>query len=157
ENYIKRCMAVSGDTLQVINSMVYVNGQPAFVPPKSQLEYTVVTSGQLLDEDVMKEEYDLDIQNEVVPVGTPNTFRMVLTEDARKKLLQNKIALKIDPVIEDGSFQIYPNDNVHKWTVDNFGPIWVPKKGATITLTAENYTIYQRAIRVYEGNQLEMR
>ena len=157
ENYIKRCMAVSGDTLQVINSVVYVNGQPAFVPPKSQLEYTVVTSGQLLDEDVMKEEYDLDIQNEVVPVGTPNTFRMVLTEDARKKLLQNKIALKIDPVIEDGSFQIYPNDNVHKWTVDNFGPIWVPKKGATITLTVENYAIYQRPIRVYEGNQLEMR
>jgi signal peptidase I len=157
ENYIKRCMAVSGDTLQLINSIVYINGQPAFVPPKSQIEYTVVTNGQQLDEDVMKEEYDLDTQNDVVPAGAPNTYKMVLTEDARQKLLKNKIAMKIEPMIEQSTYQIFPNDNIHKWSVDNFGPLWIPKKGATITLNAENYTIYQRAIRVYEGNQLEMR
>jgi signal peptidase I len=72
-------------------------------------------------------------------------------------LLKNKIAIKIEPMIEQSTYQIFPNDNIHKWSVDNFGPLWIPKKGATITLNAENYTIYQRAIRVYEGNQLEMR
>ena len=157
ENYIKRCMGVSGDTLQVINSVVYINGQPAYVPPHSQLDYTVVTSGQQLDPDVMKEEYNLDTQNEVTPTGAPNTYVMLLTEEAKQKLLANKIAVSITPNIESSTFQIYPNDNIHKWSVDNFGPIWIPKKDATITLTPENYTIYQRPIRVYENNQLEMR
>ncbi len=157
ENYIKRCMGVSGDSLQVINSVVYINGQPAFVPPYSQMEYTVVTSGQQLDPDVMKEEYDLDTQTEVGPMLAPNTYTMVLTEEARQKLLKNKIAVSITPNIDDGTFLIYPKDNVHKWTIDNFGPIWIPKKGATITLTPENYSVYERPIRVYENNQLEKR
>jgi len=157
ENYIKRCMAVSGDSLQVINSVVYINGQPAFVPPYSQMEYTVVTSGQQLDPDVMKDEYDLDTQTEVSQMSTPNTYTMLLTEDARQKLLKNKIAVSITPNLDDGTFLIYPRDNVHKWTIDNFGPIWIPKKGATITLTPENYSVYERPIRVYENNQLEMR
>ena len=158
ENYIKRCMAISGDTLQVRNSVVYVNGQPAMVPPKSQMQYYVTTNGQQLDEEVMKDEYDLDIQNEVAPAGRPNAYNMLLTEDARQKLLKNKIATSIEPILDTVSSNfIYPNDDSHRWSVDNFGPIWIPKKGATITLTAENYPIYERPIRVYERNQLEMR
>ena len=127
------------------------------MPPYSQMEYTVVTSGQQLDPDVMKDEYDLDTQTEVSPMSTPNTYTMLLTEEARQKLLKNKIAVSITPNLDDGTFLIYPKDNVHKWTIDNFGPIWIPKKGATITLTPENYSIYERPIRVYENNQLEMR
>ncbi|MCH5598828.1 signal peptidase I [Niabella ginsengisoli] len=46
-------------------------------------------------------------------------------------------------------------DTAHQWSVDNYGPIWVPEKGATITLTTENYPMYERAIRSYEGNTLE--
>jgi len=158
ENYIKRCMGISGDTLQVINSIVYIDGKPAFVPHKSQIQYTVVTNGQQLDEDVMKEEYDFDdVQSEIIPTGAPNTYAMLLTEDARQKLLKNKIAVKIDPILLNETSNIFPNDNIHKWSVDNFGPIWIPKKGATITLTPENYTVYQRAIRVYEHNQLEVK
>ena len=158
ENYIKRCMGVSGDTLEVRNSIVYINGLPALVPPKSQMQYVVTTTGQQLDEEVMKEEYDLDVQNDVVPAGKPNTYSMLLTEDARQKLLKNKIAVSIEPILDTMSSNfIYPNDNSRKWSVDNFGPIWIPKKGSTITLTPENYPIYERPIRVYEGNKLEMR
>jgi signal peptidase I len=159
ENYIKRCMAISGDSLQVKMGVVYVNGQPAFVPPRSQFEYTVYTNGQQLDEDVMKEEYDINMQNpnEVQGYGQPNAYRMWMTGDQRKKLLQNKVALKIDSAFDTiPSIRIYPNDNMHKWSVDNFGPVWIPKKGATLTLTAENYPIYERAIRVYERNKLEV-
>ena len=157
ENYIKRCMGVSGDTLQVINSVVYIDGKPAYVPPQSQIQYTVVTNGQQLDEDVMRDEYNLDIQNDVIPAGAPNTYSMLLTEEGRQKLLKNKIAVKIEPILLNDPTNIFPNDNIHKWTVDNFGPVWIPKKGTTITLNAENYSIYQRAIRTYEHNQLEMK
>ena len=162
ENYIKRCMAVSGDTLQIIKSVVYINGQPAYVPPKSQLPYVVVTNGQQLDDDVMRDElrdeYDINIDTDVGPTGRPNTFTASLTEDGKRKLLQNKIAASIEPMLDTiNSYLIYPNDHIHKWSVDNFGPIWIPKKGATITLTPENYYVYQRPIRAYEHNQLEMR
>jgi signal peptidase I len=123
-------MAVSGDTLQLKRSIVYINGEPAFVPPKSQMQYMVTTGGQQLDEEVMKDEYDLDIQNDVLPGGKPNTYSMLLTEDARQKLLKNKIAISIDPILDTVSSNfIYPNGNSLRWSVDNFGPIWIPKKG----------------------------
>jgi signal peptidase I len=52
---------------------------------------------------------------------------------------------------------IFPYDTLHKWTVDNYGKIWVPKKGTPLTLTPENYSIYERAIRVYEHNDFYMK
>jgi len=57
-----------------------------------------------------------------------------------------------------GSESLFPYyDTVHQWSVDNYGPIWIPKKGATLTLTPENYPMYERVIRSYEGNTLESR
>ncbi len=79
---------------------------------------------------------------------------MLLTWAAHEKMLKNGLAKSIIPEI-DSSNGVYPHDNIHNWTIDNFGPIWIPAKGATLTLTAENYPIYERAIRVYEGNKLE--
>jgi signal peptidase I len=158
ENYIKRCVAVAGDTLQIRNGIIYIDGKPGIVPPKSQMTYTVVTNGQQLDEEVMKEEYDLDIFNpaEFSGTGNPNEYTMLLTEDARQKLLKNGIAKSMTAIL-NAPYPVFPYDTVHRWNEDNFGPLWIPKKGATLTLTAENYTLYERAIRVYEGNKLEMR
>jgi signal peptidase I len=122
------------------------------------MQYLVTTNGQQLDEEVMKEEYDVDVQNDVMPAGRTNTYSMLLTASGKDKLIKNKIATSIEPMLDTvNSNFLYPNDNSHNWSVDNFGPIWIPKKGATITLTAENYSIYERPIRVYEENQLEMR
>jgi signal peptidase I len=52
---------------------------------------------------------------------------------------------------------VFPYDKIHKWTEDNFGPVWVPRKGSTVLLNNENFSIYERAIRVYEHNKLENR
>ena len=68
-------------------------------------------------------------------------------------MLSNGLAKSIIPIYQMN--KTYPYDHIHGWTVDNFGPIWIPKKGATPTLTDENYSVYERAIRVYEGNKLE--
>lgn len=56
---------------------------------------------------------------------------------------------------EDLSGQMYPQNLYTKWTRDNYGPIWIPEKGATITLTKDNLPIYERCIVAYEGNTLE--
>lgn len=158
ENYIKRCVAIAGDTLQIKNQVLYINGKPQPFPPYSQTYYYVTTSGQPLDETVMKEEYSIDVNNsdELMQTGVPNQYRLLLTEVAKEKMLKNGLAKTIQPDI-DSTRDVFPYDNVHAWSRDNFGPIWIPKKGATLTLNAENYTIYERAIRVYEGNKLELK
>jgi signal peptidase I len=114
----------------------------------------------------MKEEYNIDIENpeEFQPAGG-NKFVMLLTQEAADKMTKNGFAKAIKPQLQqpvDIPAQMWgqitwPYDTVHKWTVDDFGPIWIPAKGATLTLTPQNYSVYERAIRTYEGNKLEVR
>lgn len=160
ENYIKRCTAVAGDTLQIKDQVVYIDGKPSPFPPFSQTDYMVTTSGQPLDETVMKDEYNVDITNgaEVRQTGIPNQYSMLLTYAAKEKMQKSGLAKSIVPELDSfATGRVYPYDNIHKWAVDEYGPIWIPKKGATITLTSENYSVYERPIRVYEKNKLEMR
>lgn len=158
ENYIKRCVAIAGDTLAIKDQVLYINGRKQEFPPQSQTNYTVETKGQPLDETVMKEEYNLDMSNgeDVRNTGTANQYDMLLTWEAHEKMLKNGLARNIVPVI-DSNHDVYPYDHIHLWSRDNYGPIWIPAKGATLPLTPENYSIYERAIRVYEGNKLEMK
>ncbi|MBZ5856259.1 signal peptidase I [Flavihumibacter profundi] len=166
ENYIKRCVAIAGDTLEVRDGRVYINSQPGFIPPHSQIFYEVETSGQPLDADLMKEQYNIDIENpEEIPSQTGNKYIMLLTAEAVDKMKASGLAKSITPqLIRPDQVDArlwgqvnYPYDTIHKWTIDYYGPIWIPAKGATLTLTPENYSIYERAIRVYEGNTLEQK
>lgn len=162
ENYIKRCVAIAGDTLQIKDQVVYINGKAQPFPPESQTYYTVTTMGQPLDEAVMAEEYNIDINNQAevstIP-GSPNQYHMLLTWAAHEKMLKNGLAKSIAPEIVDVDAQqpVFPFVPNETWALDNYGPLWIPARGATLTLTPENYPIYERAIRVYEGNQFERR
>ena len=88
---------------------------------------------------------------------------MLLTAEAAEKMEKTGVAKRVTPLLNRPdavspakfTVEIFPHDGVHKWTEDFYGPVWIPKKGATLTLTPENYSIYERAIRVFEGNQLE--
>ena len=81
---------------------------------------------------------------------------MLLTWAAHEKMLHSGLATKITPDI-DSQEMVYPYADGSTWTRDNYGPIWIPAKGATLTLTKDNYPVYARAIRVYEGNQFELK
>jgi signal peptidase I len=156
ENYIKRCIGIAGDTLQIKDQIVYLNGHATALPAYSETYYYVTTSGQSLDETVMKDEYDVDVSNpdEFQQTGNPNQYKLLLTRGSKDKMLKSGLAKNIFPEI-DSTLDVYPYDNIHNWTRDNYGPIWIPAKGASLTLTPENYSLYERAIRVYEGNKLE--
>ncbi|PWT73920.1 MAG: signal peptidase I [Bacteroidetes bacterium] len=160
ENYIKRCVAVAGDTLRIKNQVVYINGKETPFPPYSQTTYLVTTAGQALDENVLKEEYNIDLNNseEIQQTGNPNQFRMLLTASAKERMLKSGLAKSIVPELDTiANGHVFPYDNIHHWSVDSYGPIWIPRKDATLTLTSENYSIYERVIRTYERNQLETR
>jgi signal peptidase I len=162
DNYIKRCVAIAGDTLQLINGRVYINGVVENTPPKSVMPYTVVTNGQPIDWDILKSEYGFDIDRDIYGNNAlqrlpPNTFQWNLTWDAAEKMKQSPFIKEITPILENAwdeqtRFQVEPWVLKNGWTLDNYGPIWVPRKGATITLNDSTYSIYERAIRVYEKN-----
>jgi signal peptidase I len=158
ENFIKRCVGVAGDTLQIKNQVIYINGQENKLPDYSETNYIVVTGGQQLDETVMKDEYDIDINNgdEFQQTGVPNRYAMLLTAIARDKMIKNGLAKNITPYL-DSNKSVFPYDPQYNWTKDNYGPFWIPKKGATLTLNSFNYPFYERVIRDYEKNKLEMR
>jgi signal peptidase I len=158
ENYIKRCVGLPGDTFQIKDQVIYINGQAQTFPPESETSYLVKTKGQQFDEAVMKEEYNVDLNNteEFAPTGAPNEYVMLLTWRAHEKMLANGLATSITPQI-DSSQNVFPYSQDYKWSRDNYGPMFIPKRGATITLTPINYILYERAIRVYEGNVFEMR
>ncbi len=161
DNYIKRCVAVAGDTLQIKNAVVHINGVAQAPPPNSVMPYIIETNGQQLDETVMKEEYGIDIYNpEQFQPGGNNLYQMWLTPVAVQKLNGSQLVKKMEPrlvdtAFYDPSFNNYVIENA--WTIDNFGPIWVPQKGATLVLNPRLYSIYERVIRVYERNDFYMK
>jgi signal peptidase I len=159
EVYLKRCVAIAGDTLRMRDEVVYINGRPQAWPPESETYFHVVTNGRPLDEADIKARYGLDITNadEFHPLDNPTEFDMLLTWKARGKMLQDGFARKINPDIDSTTGLVFPYDELHPWTVDNYGPVWIPKMGASIQLTPLNYPIYERIIRTYEGNKLVMR
>lgn len=160
ENYIKRCVGVAGDSIKVVDDEVYINGAKSPIPPQSQLHYIVSINGNLPDYEIMKEEYNLDEEKgDYITTGKPGEFRILLTNEAREKMQKKGLIKEIKPEYAyfNGGGPTFPYDTLHNWTRDNFGPVWIPKKNATITLTAENYAIYERPIRVYENNKLDYR
>lgn len=158
ETYLKRCIATPGDTFGMRDEVLYINGRLLAWPPESETYFHVVTGGQPLDEAGMKEQYGLDITNsdDVRPLGNANEFEMLLTWKAREKMLKDGLARKVSPDIDSSMGIVFPYDDLHPWTTDNYGPIWIPRKGASIRLTPLNYPVYERIIRTYEGNKLSV-
>jgi signal peptidase I len=154
ENYIKRCMGIAGDTLEIRQSIVYINGKEVETPPNGEFPYQVKTDGSGFNKNYLEK---LEI-HEGGPTSDQGDFGFNLTKEGAAKLgaLSNVKAIKTD-IFPEGVYQeqIYPSDPHFVWNVDNFGPIWIPKKGTTIKLDSVNIALYKKAITDYEGNNLE--
>ena len=149
ENYVKRCVGLPGQTLQIKDRIIYLDGKANKEPDKVQYTYHVKLKQRLPDE-LMKE---LGITME--DLMSLNTLGyMPLTKLAVAELKKQGYAESIELNREAEEWDIYPlNGNMH-WTRDNYGPVWIPKKGESIDLTLDNIAIYERPIRTYEGNDL---
>jgi signal peptidase I len=136
---------------------VFINGQAQPFPAESQTWYRVRTKGQPLDETVLKEEYNLDIANteEFQTTDHPNEYRMMLNIKGRDAMQKSGLASSIT-VETDSSLSVFPYSPLFRWDLDDYGPLFVPRSGSTITLTAATYALYERVIRVYEDNAFSM-
>ncbi len=159
DNYIKRCVAVPGDILQVKNGSLFINNQAAFVPPGSQTEYIIETNGTNFTEEFMQNEISIDMENpgdQIRSSGTPNTLVLNMTAAEADKVKKQTNVKSISPYSDNQVGITFPNDEVNlPWTVDNYGPLTVPKKGDIINLTPQNIALYRRLITTYESNTLE--
>ena len=152
ENYVKRCVGLPGQTLQIKNRIVYLDGKANKEPENVQYSYYVKLR-QRLPEEMLKE---LGISNEDL-LSLNSAGYMPLTKRAVAMLSQrNDLVESIEINTDASDLEIYPlNGNKH-WTRDNYGPIWIPAKGKSINLTLDNIAVYERPIRVYEGNDLKI-
>ena len=153
ENYVKRCVGLPGQTLQIKDHIVYLDGKANKEPDNVQYTYHVKLKDRLND-DIMQE---LGITMEDLMSLNTQGY-MPLTNYAVQELRKRTDLVESITLNRDSSeLDIYPlNGNMH-WTRDNYGPIWIPKKGESIDLTLKNLPIYERPIRTYEGNKLEVK
>ena len=164
ENYVKRCVGLPGQMLQIKDCIVYLDGKANKEPNNVQYNYQVeLRDGmglmdRMLPDDVVKElglsSDDLYGKN---GHGMYKDGICPLTKSVKKALeARTDLVASVKQVPQPDTDALYPLNTNTGWTVDNYGPIWIPAKGASITLNLDNLPIYERPIRVYEGNSLEV-
>ena len=158
DHYVKRCVAVAGDTLSVKDGMVWINGAPQQVWPGVRLTYRVVTTGGTINRRIL-EDIGLSAEDIAFDARIPGYGWMPLTAEGVEKVKALSSVTEVTPNLEtvpSRAGEIFPFTGNTRWTRDYFGPLWIPQAGATVDLTAENLPLYERIIRDYEHNDLRM-
>ena len=165
DHYVKRCVAAAGDTLKIVDGQIYINSKPQTVWEGVQMDYTVKTNGQPLSASALAR---LGLSNSYARSYDPvtSTYPMLpLTTEGLKQIkkeplvVADSVKVNIEKYYPDLALAIFPfsSDSLYMWTRDNYGPIWIPEKDATVELTLENLPLYRRIISVYEKNKLEVK
>jgi signal peptidase I len=156
ENYIKRCVGVPGDSIRIVDGQVFVNGQAQQRFPQMQHNYFIQTNGTPINSKLLD---NMQIPKaDRIYSAQYGVYEMPLTQLEAEKIgkLTNVQGMvkrnNTDP--QAYGQRVFPQRSDLDWTEDNYGPIWIPKKGATVALDSASLPFYRRAIEVYEGNTL---
>ncbi|MDD3893328.1 MAG: signal peptidase I [Bacteroidales bacterium] len=156
ENYIKRCVAIPGDTLLVKHGQLYINGKKQELVEDLQYNYIIRTNGTAINSKLLDNLNIAKADRFFNPAG--GIYEMPLTTEAFDKIRQlNNVHSVLKHENTNSAMMtnaIFPHSTKFAWTEDNFGPLWIPKKGETVELTLDNLPIYERIIDVYEDNDL---
>ena len=173
ENYVKRCVAIAGDKLEIKDAEVYINDKHVETPTHAQFHYFVKTKGfvfgevnyaahkfernlRLLDKyDIYMDEMDIkDIQGDTVE------YLLNMPVSIAEKIKEISSVISITKEITPKNIyndRIFPHNEAYKWNNDNFGPFVIPKAKTTVELNPTNIVLYNRIITNYEGNTLEVK
>ncbi|MDP3392844.1 signal peptidase I [Sediminibacterium sp.] len=159
DNYIKRCVAVPGDVLEIKNADLFINGNPADLPGGAQTDYIATTSGSGFSDEFLQDELGIDLENNngnFSPGPDSKTYIFNITAEAAEKVKKYPGVLSLTKYVDTNVGMFFPNDEANfPWTLDNYGPITIPQKGKAIGLNQNNISLYRRLITVYEHNVLE--
>lgn len=158
ENYIKRCVGIAGDSLSVVGGEVYIDGKPSLHPRNVQFGYWLMPTNvndlspftEALQSAGVKQHRDIIGQSE-------QGFLVLLTDEKAAEIKANtSVFAQVEKQLSKAGStnpDMYPQDTSFHWSLDNYGPLYLPKKGDKISLNAENYKKYYIAIRDYEGHK----
>jgi signal peptidase I len=132
--------------LQIIDNIVHINGVPEPKHDGLQLNYFVITDGHVLTPSYLTK---LGISVEDRHRIDTDVYLFPLTEAMKSKLESNPHVLQVIVQPEEQGGEVYPLGHTD-WTRDNYGPIYIPKKGDTILITEENFWLYKRIADAYE-------
>jgi signal peptidase I len=178
ENYVKRCVGMPGDSLHIINNKIYINGEPFRDAKNVQHNYYVETDGTVINDDVFRRLKVSEEDRQLISVTAKDNYyfdllpylgfkannngyynpvyHIPLTAEALETVKKMPSIIKVIIETELVKSEAYPVDYTTGWSRDNYGPVWIPKKGATVELNEFNLAIYNRCIRNYENNTLEI-
>lgn len=156
ENYIKRCVGIAGDTLQIIDTKVHINGVAESFPEDAQGSYLVRTDGSGFNKKSLAN-YKIFEYGQLAEAGS---YIFTMTKKQKEELSKFSNVRSVEEAYRmRGQFvdYVFPHDAKFGWNEDNFGPLVIPAKDMKIDLNMNNIAIYRRAIEVYEENKLEIK
>lgn len=168
ENYIKRCVGLPGDTLAIKDAVLFINNKKAFQSEDIQFRYIVTVKEKGFSRREIFGEDKYTTEEFWNPQDYPNLYFITTTPKKAKHLASLPNVVKVEMDIKPKGYiepdprlrrknRIFPNDDQYNWTEDNFGPMYIPKKGVTVKLTLKNIPLYKRIIRNYEHNTLNIK
>ncbi len=155
-NYVKRCVGLPGDSLEVRGGYVYINGKQNQLPDRAKLQFSYALSVKkrlnlqyIYDRFGIKDIYPLNRD------GSAYQAHMTLEEYERFKNYPDIVQI-VRLTSEKGKWDkaLFPHDPHYAWSTDNYGPLYIPKKGVTVSITPESLPLYKRIIEVYEGSEM---
>ncbi|MFC2138634.1 S26 family signal peptidase [Bacteroidota bacterium] len=156
DNYIKRCVAIPGDSLKLIDGKIFINGNPQQEYEGIQYRHIVTTKGTRINPKILQR---LNIYEDDVSKINSSNYIMPLTAENVEIIKDYANVLNITKIAKpkgEYSYHIFPHDPKYQWNEDNFGPLWIPKAGKTVDISLENISLYKRIINVFENNDLEI-
>ncbi|HLN19743.1 MAG TPA: signal peptidase I [Bacteroidales bacterium] len=156
DNYVKRCIGIPGDSIYIKGGSVWVNGVELPDNGTQQTNYIVSTNGTSINPKAFER---LGISKYDQNMLSGATYFLPLTKENAKAIASFSNVTSVSPMYEKpGDFvaYIFPYSSTYSWNEDNYGPIWIPEKGATVKLDTSNLPLYERIIDVYEGNDLRV-
>ncbi|MFT4984984.1 MAG: signal peptidase I [Flavobacteriales bacterium] len=159
ENYVKRCVAIAGETIEVKDRELYVDSKLQDQYTNVQFMYIVTFENAITRsmQKTLKERYGINYADRIEGLSQGNNQVYFLTKGQAETLSGLDKIKGVVPVEDrkENFRAVFPNTKDNTWTKDNFGPLYIPKRGDKLPLTKENLDYYTRAITAYEGNTLE--
>jgi len=163
-NYIKRCVAISGDTISIVNGQVMINGQPNPNPPFMQHSYVVTCTEEISRR--LLEKYDIYGHQVSYDPSGYFVYQMYIPADVAAELKKLNFVRDVTIAIETGFAKnylartektveqtIFPDYKIWPWNGDFFGPMLIPAKGMTIPINEKTVAMYGQTIRDYDHNK----
>jgi signal peptidase I len=150
---ISRLVGLPGDTVMVWDKQLHINRKPVPPPVMARTEYRVITNGKAIGDDFLTE-YRIEKPRMIADIGI---YDFDLSPEAHASIEKHPDVKTIRPTKlypSDNREGYYPPSSFFRWNRDQYGPLVVPAKGASISLEIKNVDLYRDIIEVHEGHEL---